>query len=103
MLKNTKGAIQNGQCRETGNIRYTKPRKTTQKHTTICVGHHYAQANTNTYIGFCCNILIDNLELHFGNLGMHFKNKTGYMCLIETHQSSRCSLDGRNTTTAMNS
>jgi len=27
--------------------RYTRRRKTKQKHNTICVGHHYAQANTN--------------------------------------------------------
>ena len=33
--------------RETGNIRYTRRRKTKQKHSTICVGHHYAQTNTN--------------------------------------------------------
>jgi hypothetical protein len=25
----------------------TRRRKTKQKHSTICVGHHYAQANTN--------------------------------------------------------
>ena len=33
--------------RETGNIGYTRRRKTKQKHNTIPVGHHYAQANTN--------------------------------------------------------
>ena len=37
----------NGQSRETGNIGHTRGRKTKQKHHTICVGHHYAQANTN--------------------------------------------------------
>ena len=47
MLENTEGAIQNGQSRETGNIGYTRRRKTKQKHNTICVGHHYAQTNTN--------------------------------------------------------
>ena len=31
-----------GQCRETGNIW-----QTVRKHNTICVGHHYAQTNTN--------------------------------------------------------
>jgi hypothetical protein len=25
----------------------TQDRKTKQKHNTICIGHHYAQANTN--------------------------------------------------------
>ena len=40
-------AIKNGQSRETGNIVYTGRRQTKQKHNTICVGHHYAQANTN--------------------------------------------------------
>ena len=47
MLENTKGAIKNGQSRETGNIRYTIRRQTKQKHNTIYVGHHYAQTNTN--------------------------------------------------------
>jgi hypothetical protein len=42
MLENTEGAITNGQSRETGNIGYTRRRKTKQKHSTICVGHHYA-------------------------------------------------------------
>ena len=45
MLENTEGAIKNGQSRETGNIGYTRRRKTKQKHNTICVGHHYAQTN----------------------------------------------------------
>ena len=44
MLENTEGAIKNGQSRETGNIGYTRRKKT---HNTICVGHHYAQTNTN--------------------------------------------------------
>jgi hypothetical protein len=35
------------QHRETGNIGYTRRRKTKQKHNTICVGHHYAQTHTN--------------------------------------------------------
>jgi len=47
MLDNTEGAIKNRQSRETGNIRYTRQRQTRQKHNTIGVGHHYAQANTN--------------------------------------------------------
>jgi hypothetical protein len=29
------------------NIGYTRRRKTKQEHNTICVGHHYAQTNTN--------------------------------------------------------
>ena len=32
---------------ETGNIGYTRRRQTKQKHNTICVGHDYAQTNTN--------------------------------------------------------
>ena len=46
-LENTEGAIKNGQSRETGNIGYTRRRKIKQKHNSICVGYHYAQANTN--------------------------------------------------------
>ena len=34
--------------RETGNIGYTRRRKIKPKHNTICVGHHYAQTNTNS-------------------------------------------------------
>ena len=33
--------------RETGNIGYTRRRKTQQKHNTICIGHHYTETNTN--------------------------------------------------------
>ena len=40
MLENTEGAIKKGNFRETGNIGYTNGRKTEQKHSTICVGHH---------------------------------------------------------------
>jgi len=47
MLQITEGAIKNGQSRETGNIGHTRRRNTNQKHNTICVGHHYAQTNTN--------------------------------------------------------
>jgi hypothetical protein len=36
----------NGQSRETGNIGYTRRRKTIKN--TIYVGHHYAQTNTNS-------------------------------------------------------
>ena len=46
-LENTEGAITNGQSRETGNIVYTRRRKTKQKHNTICNGHNSTQANTN--------------------------------------------------------
>jgi len=47
-------SIINGQSRETGKIGYTKPRKKPKKnHNTICVGHHYAQANTNSVNKTC--------------------------------------------------
>jgi len=38
--------MKNVQSRETGNIGYTRWRKTKQKHNTIYVGHHYAQTTT---------------------------------------------------------
>jgi hypothetical protein len=41
-----KGQSKNGQSREIG-IGYTRREQTKQKHNTICVGHHYTQANTN--------------------------------------------------------
>jgi hypothetical protein len=45
--ENTESAIKNGQSSKTGNIGYTRRRKTKQKHNTICVGHHYTQTKTN--------------------------------------------------------
>jgi hypothetical protein len=42
-----------GESRETVNIGYTRRRKTKQKHNTICVGHHYAQKNTNNFNKKC--------------------------------------------------
>ena len=39
-------SIENGQSIKTSNIWSTRRRKTKQKHSTICVGHHYAQENT---------------------------------------------------------
>jgi len=58
--ENTEGTIKTGQSREyrSGNQKWTiqrnwqhrvhtRRRKTKQKHNTICVGHQYAQINTN--------------------------------------------------------
>jgi penicillin V acylase-like amidase (Ntn superfamily) len=42
-LRNTEGPNKNEQSRETGNIEYTRWRKTKQKHNTTCVGHHYTK------------------------------------------------------------
>ena len=50
MLDNTEGA-RKGQSRETGNIGYTRTIK--QKHNILCVGHHYAQTNTNNVNKTC--------------------------------------------------
>jgi hypothetical protein len=48
MLKNTEGAIKNGQSRKkTGKIGYTGRRQAKQKQNTLCVGHHYTQTYTN--------------------------------------------------------
>ena len=44
MLENTKGAIK---IKDNPDKLATRWRKTKQKHNTICVGHHYTQANTN--------------------------------------------------------
>ena len=46
-IQNFKGAIKNGQSRETGNTGHTRWRKTKQIQKTICVRHHYMQTNTN--------------------------------------------------------
>ena len=37
----------NGYTRKTGNIGYTRRRKTKQKQNTLCVGHHCTQTKTN--------------------------------------------------------
>jgi len=47
MLENTEGAIKKGQYRETGNIGYTRRRKTKQNLNTICVAYHCTQTHTN--------------------------------------------------------
>jgi hypothetical protein len=52
-LENTERAIKKGQSRETGNIGYTRRRKTKQKHNTICIGHHYVRTNTNNVNKTC--------------------------------------------------
>jgi len=40
--------IQKGHSKmDSDNIRYTRRRQTKQKHNTICVGHHYAETDTN--------------------------------------------------------
>jgi hypothetical protein len=41
------------QKHKTGNIGYTRRRKTKQKHNTICVGHHNTQTKTN-YVNKTC-------------------------------------------------
>jgi hypothetical protein len=62
-LKNTEGGIIKGKSRETGNIGYTRRRKTKQKHNTtqhntICVGDYYTQTNTNKVINFNFFVLL---------------------------------------------
>jgi hypothetical protein len=49
-------SIKNGQSRETGNIGYTRRRKTKQKHNTIYVDHHYAKTNTNNVNKACASL-----------------------------------------------
>ena len=55
-LENSERVIKNEQFRETGNKGYTRRRQTKQKHNTICVGHHYAQAITNN-VNKTCTLL----------------------------------------------
>ena len=49
-IRETKGAIKNGQSRETGNNGYTRQNKKTNKtkHNTIYVGHHRTQDTSYT-------------------------------------------------------
>ena len=42
----------------TGNIGYTRWRQTKQNDDTVCVGHHYAQANTNNVNKTCALLQI---------------------------------------------
>ena len=57
MLENTKGAMINEQSCETGKTGYTRRRKTTQKHNTICVGHHCTHTNTVNVNRTCALVL----------------------------------------------
>ena len=49
-------AIKEGQSIATGNIGYTRRRKTKQNHNTIWVGQHYAQTNTKN-VNKTCSLL----------------------------------------------
>ena len=42
-VRETEGAIKNGQSRETGNIGYTRQDEDKKNHNTICVGHLHTQ------------------------------------------------------------
>jgi hypothetical protein len=74
-LENTEGAIKKGKSREIGNIGYTRRRKTKQKHNTICVGHHYVQANTNNVIKTCTLLQTTGGKNEPNILGQHKKLK----------------------------
>jgi hypothetical protein len=52
-----------GKSRETGNIGYTRGRQTKQRRNTICVGHHYMQANIN-------NVKMTNLTSFYAEIVM---------------------------------
>ena len=56
MIENIEGTIKKGQSRETGNIGYTRWRKTKQKHNTICVRHHYPPTVRNN-VNKTCSLL----------------------------------------------
>jgi hypothetical protein len=63
-IRETKGAIKNGQSRETGNNGYTRQNKKTNKtkHNTIYVGHHSTQDTSYTLCHMLtCLISIVNL------------------------------------------
>ena len=64
---------QNGQSRETGNIGYTRRRKSKQKHNTIYVEHHYTQANTNIVIlcEYNSSEIVDPKAFIFSNIISH--------------------------------
>jgi hypothetical protein len=51
---------QNEQSRETGNIGYTRRRKTKQKHNTKFVGHNYVQTNKNNANKTCVPLQTDD-------------------------------------------
>ena len=47
---------QKGHYKETGNKVYRRRRKTKEKNTSICVGHHYTQTHTNN-VNKTCTLL----------------------------------------------
>jgi hypothetical protein len=74
----TEVAIKNRQSKETYNIGYTRRRQTTQKHNTICVGHHF--------------------KMHYALIQNKQKTKTinydiycfrAYVYISKTHQNSQ--------------
>ena len=66
---------QNGQSRETANIEYTRGRKSKQKHNVICVGHHYAQTNTNNV----------NKTRALLQINTHYRNCKGDVILVTNY------------------
>ena len=67
----------NGQSRETGNIGYTRRRKTKQKHNTICVGHNYAQTKTNN-VNKTRALLRKQLEVKTDRTTFLYGNRNGH-------------------------
>ena len=64
-MREYRRGIKNGQSRETGNIGYTRRRKTKEKHNTICVGHNYY---TYMYVNKIKSIAF------LGYISFYFKN-----------------------------
>ena len=60
---------------ETGNIWYTRGKKTKQKHNTICAEHHYTQANTNN---------INKTEPSYRQLEV-MMNRTSFSCINRSY------------------
>ena len=61
MLENTEAAIRKEKSRETGNMGYTKRRKTKHKHNTTCAGHHSTQTNTDNLNKTCALLQTSSL------------------------------------------
>jgi hypothetical protein len=65
-------ATKKGQSRKTGNIDYTRRRKTKYKYNTICVGHHYSQASANNVKQTCAFLRTTGGKDELDIVGCHF-------------------------------
>ena len=76
-------ATKKGQSRQTGNIDYTRRRKTKYKYNIICVGQHYSQASANNVKKTCAFIQTTRDKDEPDIVGCHFVNFSFGRCVVD--------------------